>query len=271
MRKFGYSWVWGLGLVLGLSVSAGRLDADVVVSANFGDGSYVDGDLNGQNGWLQYGSVSSEPIQVSGGSVGWTGGRTVSNQDVMLPFASQIVAPNAGSLILHYDLLMSVQSAGSNPSYFAGLTTRTDNDTASNFVNSRLVARAEGSGFVFGSRVNGQGGYPFGYGTQELNFGEIYALRASINMVAGNANDFIDLYVGPDFDNLTYYASAQYGSGNVSDPSFGGMLLSQFGSGTVNESGVTIFSMRLTAIPEPTSGSLLLGLAVGLVALRRRR
>jgi hypothetical protein len=70
---------------------------------------------------------------------------------------------------------------------------------------------------------------------------------------------------------LTYYASAQYGSGNVSDPSFGGMLLSQFGSGTVNESGVTIFSMRLTAIPEPTSGSLLLGLAVGLVALRRRR
>jgi len=71
---------------------------------------------------------------------------------------------------------------------------------------------------------------------------------------------------------LSYDATAQYGgSGTVTDPAFGGMILSQFGSGTINESGVTIFSMSLTAIPEPSSVGLLMGLAAGLAARRRRR
>ena len=124
---------------------------------------------------------------------------------------------------------------------------------------------------MFGARVNGQGGYPFAYGTQELTIGQDYALRAEINMVAGNANDSINLYVGPDFDNLSLYATAGYTTGSVSDPSFGAMLLSQFGTATVFEPGVSVKSMSVTqAVPEPGA----LGLAAvgfGLLAAARRR
>jgi hypothetical protein len=87
-------------------------------------------------------------------------------------------------------------------------------------------------------------------------------------MVAGNANDFIDLYVGPDFSNLSFYAKAQYsGSGTVNDPEFGAMLISQFGSGSVSEPGVSISSMSVS-VPEP--GTVWIALTSGLLLLRRR-
>jgi hypothetical protein len=144
----------------------------------------------------------------------------------------------------------------------------TDAGTGSNFQNVRMVAAASGSGFVFGTRVNGQSGYPFGYGTTVLNFGQTYALRAEINLVAGNANDFIKLYVGNNFNSLSHYADAGYGAGLVTDISVGAMLLSQFASNSAFEAGVSVSSMRVTQIPAP--GALaLIGLA-GLVARRRR-
>ncbi len=244
--------------------------SETVAEADFS--TYVNGPLVGQNGWLRYGTVESEPIQVSGGTVGWVGGRTVSNEDVVLPFASQIVQPLTGSTVLNFDVLLSVSSAGSNPSYFAALSTRPDGDTSGNFANARLVARsADGGGFQFGARVNGQGGYPFAFGTGVLNFDQAYALRAEINMVSGNENDFINLFVGPDFENLTPYATAQYGSGTVSDPSFGGIILSQFGSGSVSEAGVTIQSISVTAVPEPASVALIAVVGSVALAVRRRR
>jgi hypothetical protein len=258
-----------LAFAAGMLMAVPQLSyAETIVSADFS--TYDNGDLVGQNGWIQFGTVSSSPIQVNEGVVSWPGGRTVSNQDAMLPFASQITQPDSGSIILNYDILMSVATAGGNPSYFAALTTRTDSETNQNFANARLVARSQDDGFVFGTRVNGQGGYPFAYGSTMLEFDEIYALRAEINMVAGNANDFINLYVGPNFDELSLYATAEYGSGTVSDPSFGGMLLSQFGSGSVNEAGVSIYSMGVSVVPEPSTLILLLLGSIAAAGVGRR-
>ncbi len=243
--------------------------AQALASADFS--AYADGALVGQEGWQQYQTETTLPLTVAGGRVGWAGGATVNNQDAFLPFPEQITQPASGSTVLNFDLFLNVSApSASNPSYFAALNTLTTSTTSRNFPNARLVALAQESGFVFGARVNGQGGYPFVYGTNILTIGEDYALRAEINMVAGNANDFINLYVGPDFDNLSLYATAGYsGSGTVNDPSFGAILLSQFGTASTIEAGVSIESVSV--VPEPGTYALLALSGAGLAAYRIRR
>jgi len=253
------------------ALSPALVHAQPLASADFSSPVYTDGALVGQNGWAQFGTVSTAPLTVTNGRVSWAGGRTVSNQDAFLAFPEQITQPLTGTNVLTFDLFLNVSApSSSNPSYFAALNTLTTSVTSGNFANARLVALAQESGFVFGARVNGQAGYPFVYGTDILTIGQDYALRAEINMVAGNANDFINLYVGPDFDNLALYATAGYaGSGTVSDPVFGAVIFSQFGSGTVSEPGVSIQSVSV--VPEPGTYALLALAGAGLAAYRLRR
>jgi len=244
--------------------------AQSLASADFS--TYSNGNLVGQNGWEQYQSQTTLPLQVSGGQVSWPGGATVNNQDAFLPFPEQVTQPLTGSTVLIWDTVINVTApSASNPSYFAALNTLTTSTTSGNFQNARLAAQASGDGYVFGARVNGQSGYPFAFGTDVLNIDEDYALRAEIHMVAGNANDFINLYVGPDFDNLTFYATAGYGTGTVSDPLYGAILLSQFGTASVIEAGVSISSTSISVVPEPTTIGLAgLGVIGAGLALRRR-
>lgn len=241
-----------------------------LASADFA--TFTDGALVGQNGWLQYNTSTTAPLTVTSGRVAWAGGATANNEDASLPFPSTVIQPVSGSTVLNWDTVLSVTApSSSNPSYFAALNTNNTSVTSGNFQNARIVAQAQGSGYVFGARVNGQSGYPFAYGTQELTIGQDYALRAEINMVAGNANDSINLYVGPDFDTLSLYATAGYTTGSVSDPTFGAMLLSQFGSATVFEPGVSVKSMSVTqVVPEPSTLGILAA-GFGLLAAARRR
>jgi MYXO-CTERM domain-containing protein len=253
---------------LALTALASAASASVLVSADFS--TYADGALVGQNGWAQYNTSATAPISVSGGRVQWAGnGNTAANnQDAVLSFASQITQPLSGETVLHFDIMMSIASAGAAPSYFAALNQNTGSATAGNFQNARLAVQASGTGFVFGSRLSGQTGYPFGYGSSALNFNQMYALRAEVHLVAGNANDSINLYVGDSFTNLALHATAGYSTGTVTDISVGGMLLSQFASATAFESGVSISSMSVSLVPAPGAIALV-GLA-GLVGRRRR-
>jgi len=255
----------------GVSVLACAAAANATVLASADFSTYANGALVGQFGWQQYNISSTSPFQVSGGKVSWLGnGSTASNnQDAMLAFTQQITQPTEGTTVLNFDMVLSVATAGASPSYFAALNTTTGTGTGGNFQNVRMVAKSQGAGFVFGTRVNGQSGYPFGYGTQELAFGQTYALRAQVNLVAGNANDFINLYVGSDFNSLSLYGTAGYTTGTVADISLGAMLLSQFSSSSAFGSDVSVSSMSVSVVPAPGAAALL-GLA-GLIATRRRR
>ena len=254
----------GLAVALSAAAIGASAHAQSLASANFA--TYANGDLVGQNGWTQSGTQATAPIQVVNGAVTWAGNGLVSanNQDAALNFSQVIGQPTSGSTILNFDLVLSISSAGGAPSYFAALL-----DTAGNFQNVRLAARSSGSGFTFGARVNGQGGYPYGYGTTVLNFNQAYAVRAEVNLVAGNANDFINLYVGSSFSDLSLYGTAGYTTGTVADISVGAMMLSQFASASAFESGVRIQSMGVSIVPAPGAVALL-GVA-GLAAGRRRR
>jgi MYXO-CTERM domain-containing protein len=256
---------------LAVFLCSGSALGGVVVSANFA--TYADGELVGQNGWSQYNTQAGNPLTVSNGAVSFPGGVVANNQDAMLSFGSVFSQPadGAATVILNFDLLLSVSSAGSNPSYFAALNQLDTTTTGGNFQNARLVARSEQDGFVFGARVNGQSGYPFAYGTEKLNFDQEYALRAEIHMVGGNQNDFIRLLVGSDFNNLSLHSEANYTSGTVTDPTFGAMLISQFGNTTTTQAGVSIKFMSVTAVPEPSGLTFLALASVAGFGFRRRR
>jgi hypothetical protein len=248
---------------LGIAVPA---TAQTLASATFS--TYSDGNLVGQNGWQQYLTQTASPLQVTSGTLSWIGtGLTPSNnQDAMLAFSQQVTQPVTGTNVIHYDLLLSVGSAGSGtaPSYFAAINELTGTTNVGNFQNVRLAVQSSGTGFVFGSRVNGQAGYPYSFGTTVLGFSQPYALRAQFNQVSGTSNDFIQLFVGPDFNSLTLYGTSGWnGVGTVTDPSAGAILLSQFASATAFGSSISIQSISATLVPEPST--LALG-GMGLVA-----
>jgi hypothetical protein len=249
--------------------------------------TYANGDLVGQNGWAQFGTTATAPLQVSGGAVRLPTA-TADQQDAVLSFANQISAPLEGSSTLYFAVQVSVTSTGANPSYFAALTTLTGSSTASNFANARLATRlnAETSLPTFGTRVTGQAGYPFAYGADRA-FTTTYNLIAEINLVAGAQNDTIRLFVQPTntaLDLTSVYATSVYGSGTATDPTFGGLVLSQFASTTVQQSEVSVFRALVTqdladveafalgAIPEPSAAASLAGLAaLAAFALSRSR
>jgi hypothetical protein len=255
--------------------------AEIIASSNFS--TFAPGDLVGQNGWQQLGTtIATAPIQVAGGVVTWARPTftppSVDNQDAILPFATVIPAPTVGTTTLNYDLLLSIATAGASPSYFAALNVLNTNVAGgTNFANARIGAQASGAGFVFATRVTGQGGFPFVLSTDVFNFNQTYALRAEVNMVPGLQNDFIRLFVGSDFNNLTLQATSAYTTGTGTDPlSYGAIVLSQFdNNGTAIQSGVSINSVsvtNITAVPEPSSIALL-GFAsagIGFVTYRRR-
>lgn len=250
---------------------ASSVDAGVLASANFAN--YTNGSLVGQNGWQQYNTQTTNPIQVNNGSVSWAGtGTTATNhQDAMLAFANQVTQPTVGTTVLNFDMVLRVGTAptASFGSYFAALNQLTGTGTSGNFQNVRLSVMGATGGFVFATRINGQSGYPLAMGTTVLSLGQTYALRAEINLVAGNANDFVNLYVGSDFNNMSLHATASYTTGTVADISVGAMLLSQFSSGTSFSSDISVDSMSVTLVPAP--GAIALLCAAGIVGSRRRR
>ena len=226
-----------------------------LVDANFA--TFTSGALVGQNNWVQYNTASTIPLVVANGKITFDGNRTTDDQDAMQLFSSVISQPTVGVTTLNFDIVLSVASAGNTttPSYFLALNTFNTTVTTNNFQNARIAAIQNSDGYVFGGRVNGQTGYPFAYGTTKLTFNTTYALRAVIKMVAGNANDTLKLYVGPDFSNLSLHSTCAFTStGTATDPTYGAALISQFGSATSIESGISVSSIKVTNQGTVVSG-----------------
>ena len=226
-----------------------------LVDANFA--TFTTGALVGQNNWVQYNTAATIPLTVASGKITFDGNRTTDDQDAMQLFSSVISQPTVGVTTLNFDIVLSVASAGNTttPSYFLALNTFNTTVTTNNFQNARIAAIQNSDGYVFGGRVNGQTGYPFAYGTTKLTFNTTYALRVVIKMVAGNANDTLKLYVGPDFSNLSLHSTCAFTStGTATDPTYGAALISQFGSATSIESGISVSSIKVTNQGTVVSG-----------------
>lgn len=263
-----------------------------IVSSDFS--TFTNGNLVGQNGWALFNTSGTAPIQVTSGKVTWAGlaPSSVDNQDAFLPFASVIAEPASGTTTVYLALQLSVASAGVSTSYFAALNTNQSNTgTNPNFANARLTAKDNvGDGtFDFGTRVTGQSGYPFAYGNAGLTYGATYNLVARISMVSGITNDKIELFVteaSQPFDFVAAYSTAAFTPGAGTDPTFGGLLLSQFANTTTAQAGVSINKVIVTsdftevqsfvsatAIPEPSTYAALAGAFAfaGVTFSRRRR
>ena len=194
-------------------------------------------------------------------SFGGNGNSLVNNQDAVLGLASQVGAPVSGETVVNFDLTISISSAGSvYPSYFAALAAGPDEAAHM----SQIGVLASGTGFVFGVK-NGQ--FAYGDTASILNFSQTYAVRAEIHMVAGAANDFIRLFVGSSFDNLTLHADTGPTSIGFQDLStVDSMLIRQRATANQFESGVTLYGMGVSTVPGPGALAVL-----GLAGLARRR
>ena len=233
---------------------------------------YIDGNLVGQNGWLQTGTATTNPIQISSGKavIGTTG------QDIYKALTTQIVKANVTSLYTRIDL--SVNSAFTGGDYFFNLSDPVG--TASNFYQ-RLFIRSSGSGFVLGVQSTSGTGSLVTYGTTVYNFNETKTIILAWDMVAGGLNDTFSVYVDPIFSDrslLTAEINANWLSTTGSEPALNISAVNfRQGSATaaplVNVQGVTITDtfeeLGIATIPEPSSSSLLLFGMIGLYGFRR--
>src|SRR5215470_16303658 len=131
------AWLAPLLLTAGASLSR----ASTVLQADFS--TYSNGDLNGQNGWAQFGAASTLPIQVAGGQVvvPVLPVNSGDNQDVSHAFGPVMSVGGtslyAGAAITVNGTLASNSSTSGTSFLLALLTT----DSPTPFGNLRLVTR----------------------------------------------------------------------------------------------------------------------------------
>ena len=195
--------------------------------------TYATGDLVGQSNWVQHGTASDLPLQVTAGEVVIPGGQTTDNQDAYKNFTQTNIS-------LFYGLTLTVTSVvdSTAPMYFTALNTSND---AAGYANFRLSAQAGDASLtncVLGVRVTGQSGDPYTFGTATLSTGVQY--RVILQAPVGYTNAL--LYVDPtsaDLASQTLYVSNDIAGGTV-PASVGSFVISQYGTNSVPSDGVSI-------------------------------
>jgi hypothetical protein len=258
--------------------AANAATAAVAFQSDFS--TFANGNLVGQSGWTQFGSATSNPIQVNNGRAIVPGLATGSGdrQDAQRTFTA---IPNTANTTIYagatltVDSVLALNSSTSGSSFFMALAT-TD---SSPFTNFRVVARqgtAAGT-YQIGIRPTGQSANSVAFGS-DLTLGTPINLILAWDFISGGTNDEIFAYVNPT--SLDRNSNPAYASGvnaGTDAPGFGSLVLSQFTSSTISQSGVrfsratvaTVFSEVASYVPAP--GALGLAIAGGLVAARRRR
>jgi hypothetical protein len=269
--------LWAATLV---AVAAPRAPAAIFFADDFS--TFSDGDLVGQNGWVQTGTQATLPLQVSSGQVLIPGSQTGNNQDAFKTFGSLVAPPGVGSTSVFLGLTLTVNDAPTPgiSSYFVALDNATD---GSGFDNERVAAiENTATTYFLAARVTGQAGSPFVTGTTPLTYGTQYNLIVEATLTSLGTDEIVRLYVDPtngDINAQTPYLTAPINTGTPLT-GLGGVVLSQFQSTTVGISDVEIGSARAATtfseaanlpVPEPSS-LLLAGLAgLGMVAVVIRR
>jgi hypothetical protein len=257
--------------------------------STFASGNLV-GAPNAADGWIQTGASATLPLQVAGGKVVIPGAQGVAdNQDAFKSFGL-FTPPGAGSISLYAGLGLKVNSApviNSTPfvssSYFFALDNAAN---GSGFDNERVAAVDNSANvpntYLLQARVTGQAGSPFVTGTTPLTYGTSYNVVVAATLTALGTDEAITLYVNPTNGNQgaqTPYLVSPIAAGSPLT-GLGGVILSQFGSATVGNSGVEIGSLRAAttfaeasnlAVPEPSTFVLAaLGFVFALLARRHR-
>ena len=263
-------------IIVGLALAASS-KAAVYINDDFN--TFANGNLVGQNGWNQLGASATLPLQVNNGVVVIPGAQTADNQDAWKNIDSGIPQPASGTTTIYAAFSLAVQSApavpGSfaSPSYFVALTTAIN---GLGFANFRVTAEDNGGGtYILGARVTGQGTDPFTFGGA-LTYGVTNEVVIEANLVAGTSGASMRLFINP-VDTSSPYLTHPMGAGASNPTGIGSFNISQFGSATVGNSGVTIDHLVVAdtfgeAVPEPATAVLVgMSLAAALVLRRRQR
>ena len=255
----------------GLLVATAGVRATPLFSDNF---AYPDGNLAGQGPWLQNGTSAATPVQV-------TTGRAMlgtSGQDLNAAISPAFGLVDGTSFFIGATINLSAAQASGD--YFLHWS----QVTGTTIFISRVQARSSGAGFQLGYVETSGTGASLTWGTTVLNFSQDYRMVLAYNVVSGLVNDTANLYVNPTDllveGNNAAYLSDTWGSISAEVATLGAINLRQGTAAnaptlSVDDLGVaTTFAeaATFTAVPEPTTLSLLGGF--GLLALfisRRRR
>lgn len=239
--------------------------ASVLFSDSF---AYPDGNVVAQGPWVQQGTTTTTPVQLSGGQVllGTSG------QDVEAPLSTAITS---GSIYYGADIDVTAAASGD---YF--LHTRS---TGSSFA-ARLYAKADPSGgYDLGLGITSAAAAT--YGSTALTLGQTYHVVVRYDFVSGTSNDTAALYVNPtdalDEGNDTPYVTAVQAAGTGDNSSSNNINFRQGGGNTAaptvsvdNLIVSTDFASSAASAaptPEPAGLAVLAVASLGITVRRRRR
>jgi PKD repeat protein len=190
--------------------------------------TFASGNLVGQRGWTQLGTISSSAIQIAGGQAGFTGGLTANSQTAYKNFSLT-------NETVFYGLTLTVTNAPNTNGvpYFVTLYSSSNGTGNAAFRLAAESPNAARTNYVLGVKITPAANDPVTFGSNGLSYGTQY--RVIVEAVAGGTNAII--YVNPTSGILgaqTAYTNNTVASGITT---VGSVAIAQQGSGTIPSAG----------------------------------
>ena len=182
-------WTFYLGLLYFVAMQTGFSQALLVENFNYTEGTFLT-----ENNWIQQGSQTENPIQVSGEGLGYTGyaGSDVGNsailvetgQDVFLGFPTQ----SSGSLYMAF--LIKVTAATTTGDFFICLK-----ESGTSNYRGRIFTKTDASDNLAIGLAKGAGTLIYSDFVYSLNTTYLVVLKYTLNPDAGD--DVAELFINP--------------------------------------------------------------------------
>ena len=233
--------------------SATLLDGSTFWSDDFS--TYSSGNVVGQNGWLQLGSTTVNPLQITGGALVYAGGLTAAGQTAYKDF------PLQSNQTVYVGMRMTITSAVTNgasgvnagPSYVTTVYQNNSGTINGGFPNYRFTALSlftNQSNFCLGARPNGQATGPWQFTTNAPTPFNPVPTGTVVNVIlatggAGGTN--VLLYVNPTSATESANTTNLNSGGPVTPvPTAGSFGLSQFGTASVPSTGAKFYKIAVS-------------------------